>query len=214
MSQYLNDLIALVSHHAALAYAVIFLAALLEAVPVLGSVVPGSTVIIALSALVPGGSLGLAPILASAICGALLGDGVAYWIGHISQHKVLTSWPMANYPKIVAQSEPFFRRHGTLAVFFARFVPPVRAIVPITAGALGMAPRRFYPVNVAAILLWAPVHILPGVLAGSAAERWGMTIENYGWPLAGGILSAGLIGVALYHWRNRQNAASDATPRD
>ena len=210
MSQYLNDLIAFVSLHASLAYAVIFLVALLEAVPVLGSVIPGSTVIIALSALVPGGSLTLAPILASAISGALLGDGVAYWIGHVSQHKVLTSWPMANYPKIVAQSETFFRRHGTLAVFFARFVPPVRAIVPITAGALGMSPQRFYPVNVAAILVWAPVHILPGVLAGSAAERWGMKIDKYGWPLAGGIVVIGIVAVAIYYWRNHR----DTTPRD
>jgi len=214
LSQYLNDLIAFVSHHAVLAYAVVFVAALLEAVPVLGSVIPGSTVIVALSALVPGGSLGLAPVLTAAISGALLGDGVAYWIGHVSQRKVLTSWPMANYPKLVTRSETFFHRYGTLAVFFARFVPPVRAIVPITAGALGMPPQRFYPVNVAAILLWAPVHILPGVLAGSAAERWGMKIEQYGWPLVGGIVAAGAIVMAIYYWRSRRNAASGVTPRD
>ena len=80
---------------------------------------------------------------------------------------------MANYPGVVAQSEAFFHRWGALAVFFARFVPPIRAFVPITAGALGMPPLRFYPVNAAAILLWAPAHVLPGVLAVSALERYG-----------------------------------------
>src|SRR3979411_3507245 len=80
---------------------------------------------------------------------------------------------MSRYPGVVAQSEAFFHRWGALAVFFALFVPPIRAFVPITAGALAMPPLRFYPVNIAAILLWAPAHILPGVLAVSALDRAG-----------------------------------------
>lgn len=201
MTSYLHELIGVVARHADSAYAVIFLAALLEAIPILGSLVPGSTIIVALSALVPGGDLRLAPVLAAAIAGAVVGDGLAYFIGRRSQREVLNSWPMSKYPAIMEQAEAFFRRYGTLAVLFARFVPPVRAVVPITAGALGMPPQRFYPVNVAAILLWAPAHILPGVLAGSAAEQWGMKIEHYGLPLAGGIIVVGCVGWALYRWR-------------
>jgi membrane-associated protein len=200
---YFNQLIGFISLHAELAYSAIFLAAFLEAVPILGSLVPGSTVILALSALVPGGDLKLAPVLGAAIAGALLGDGLAYWIGRRSQREVLTSWPMSNYPAAVAKSEAFFGRYGTLAVFLARFVPPIRAVVPITAGALGMPPQRFYPVNVAAILFWASAHVLSGTLAGSAAEKWGMKIEHYGWPLVGGIIAVGCIGWAAYRWRDR-----------
>ena len=203
MNSHLHELIGFVSRHAELAYAAIFLAALLEAIPILGSLIPGSTVIVALSALVPGGSLTLAPVLAAAIAGAVIGDGLAYFIGRRSQREVLTSWPMSKYPAVMAQAEAFFVRYGTLAVLFARFGPPVRAVVPITAGALGMPPQRFYPVNVAAILLWAPAHILPGILAGSAAEQWGMRIEHYGLPLAGGIVVVGCIGWAIYYWRRR-----------
>ena len=111
-------------------------------------------------------------MLAAAIAGAMLGDGSAFWIGHRAQREILSSWPMANYPRVVAQSEAFFVRWGALAVFFARFVPPIRAFVPITAGALGMPPLRFYAVNIPAILLWAPVHVLPGVLAVSALHQY------------------------------------------
>ena len=210
MSSYLNQLIDFVSLHALLAYAAIFLAAFLEAVPILGSLIPGSTVILALSALVPAGSLHLTPVLSAAVIGALLGDGLAYWIGRINQRKVLTSWPMSNYPLLVAKSEAFFQRYGTLAVFLARFVPPVRAVVPITAGALGMPPRRFYPVNAAAVLMWASAHVLSGALAGSAAERWGMKLEQYGWPLVGGIIAIGTIAVAVHHWRRRREASGRA----
>jgi membrane protein DedA with SNARE-associated domain len=204
VSSHLHQLIGLVSLHAALAYAAIFLAAFLEAVPILGSLVPGSTVILALSALVPAGSLHLIPVLTAAIAGALLGDGLAYWIGRTSQREVLTSWPLSKYPLLVAKSEAFFHRYGTLAVFFARFVPPVRAVVPITAGAFGMPPQRFYPVNAAAVLLWASVHVLSGALAGSAAEQWGMKIEHYGVPLVGGIIAIGIIAIVVYHWRSRR----------
>ena len=59
MASLIDPLIAFVSAHPALAYLTLFLAALLEAVPVVGSVVPGSTIILALSALVPGGELQL-----------------------------------------------------------------------------------------------------------------------------------------------------------
>jgi membrane protein DedA with SNARE-associated domain len=186
MTSSIDSWIAFVSAHAWLAYLTIFLAALLEAVPIVGSVIPGSTAILALSALIPGGELGMAGVFAAAIAGAALGDGTAFWIGHRSQREILSFWPMSRYPRVVAQSEAFFHRWGSLAVFFARFVPPIRAFVPLTAGALGMSPPRFYAVNLAAILLWAAAHILPGVLAVSALDR------------AGGL--AGLEGTAKHYW--------------
>ena len=202
MASFIDPLIAFVSAHAWLAYLTLFLAALLEAVPIIGSVIPGSTIILALSALVPGGDLVLEWVLAAAIAGALLGDGTAFWIGHRTQREILSSWPMTNYPSVVAQSEAFFHRWGALAVFFARFVPPIRAFVPVTAGALGMSPPRFYAVNIPAILLWAPAHVLPGVLAVSALHRYAGiphhtgVIKHY-WML---IVVGGALVVALAVW--------------
>ena len=172
MASLLDPLIAFVSAHPWLAYLTLFLAALLEAIPVVGAVIPGSTIILALSALVPGGELRLEPVLAAAIAGAMLGDGTAFWIGHRAQRKILGSWPLSKYPRLIARSEAFFHRWGALAVFFARFVPPIRAFVPITAGALDMPPLRFYAVNIPAILLWAAAHVLPGVLAVSALHEY------------------------------------------
>lgn len=211
MVSFIDPLVQFVSAHAWLAYLTLFLAALLEAVPIVGSVVPGSTIILALSALVPGGDLQLAGVLAAAAAGALLGDGTAFWIGHRSQREILSKWPMANYPRVIAQSEAFFNRWGALAVFFARFVPPIRAFVPITAGALGMPPLRFYAVNIPAILLWAPAHVLPGVLAVSALHEYG------GFPHHGGIAKhywvlaviGGAVIVALASWILRRRRGSN-----
>lgn len=211
MSQYLDLAIAFVSSHGTLAYFVIFLSAFLEAVPLAGSIVPGSTVILALSALVPSGNLKLAPILIAAIAGAALGDGLAYWLGYTEKRRVLSLWPMSKYPALVADSERFFHRYGTLAVFFARFVPPFRAFVPITAGALDMPPVKFFAIDVPAVLVWAPAMILPGVLAGSAAEQWGAKAEHYALPLVGGLLVIGVAVWAFRTWRTHRRAP-DASP--
>jgi membrane protein DedA with SNARE-associated domain len=201
----IDPLIAFVSAHTWLAYLTIFLAALLEAVPVLGSIVPGSTIILALSGLIPGGQLHLVDVLAAAVLGAVIGDGTAFWIGHRSKREILNAWPMSRYPGVIAQSETFFNRWGTLAVFFARFVPPVRAFVPITAGALDMPPLRFYAVNIPAILLWAPAHVLPGVLAVSALHDYGAHHAHIGkliWIPAVLIIAA-IAGAATW-WRHRK----------
>jgi LPXTG-motif cell wall-anchored protein len=207
VSSLIDPLIAFVSAHPWLGYLTLFLAALLEAAPVLGSVIPGSTIILALSALVPGGDLELVPVLASAAAGAVLGDGTAFWVGHRAQREILSSWPMSRYPAIIAQSEAFFHRFGTLAVLFGRFVPPIRAFVPITAGALGMSPPRFYAVNIPAVLLWAPAHVLPGVLAVSALHQYGgghaTSIAKHYWMPAI-LIGAVLVGLGTWWWRRRR----------
>jgi len=210
----IDPLISFASTHALLAYLTLFLAALLEAVPIVGSVVPGSTIIFALSALVPGGQLELKWVFVAAIAGALIGDGSAFCLGHREQREILSSWPLSNYPRVVAQSEAFFHRWGTLAVFFARFVPPIRAFVPVTAGALGMRPPMFFAVNIPAVLLWAPAHVLPGVLAITALHRYagfaphGHILKHY-WILA---VIVGAVIIALASWivRRRREAGKPA----
>jgi membrane protein DedA with SNARE-associated domain len=214
VTSFIDPLIQFVSANPWLAYLTLFLAAFLEAVPVVGSVIPGSTIILALSALVPGGDLELPWVLAAAVAGALLGDGSAYLLGYRAKREILSAWPLINYPRVIAQSETFFRRWGIWAVFFARFVPPIRAFVPLTAGALGMPPPRFFAANIPAILLWAPAHVLPGVLAVSVLHRYGgiphhSGIKHY-WMLA---VVVGAIIVGLTTWViRRRHGASVAQP--
>ena len=216
MTSFLDPLIAFVSAHAWLAYLTLFLAALLEAVPVVGAVIPGSTVILALSALVPGGELRFEGVLAAAIAGALIGDGTAFWIGHRSQREILSAWPLANHPRLIEESETFFHRWGLLAVFFARFVPPIRAFVPVTAGSLGMAPWKFYSVNVAAVLAWATAHTVPGVLAVTALHQHaGLShhehVGKHLWIYA--VMSgAVIVGAAIWTIRRRRSQGTHAKP--
>jgi membrane-associated protein len=217
VTAWIESLTHFVAAHAWLGYLTLFLAALLEAVPVVGSVIPGSTIILALSALVPGGELDLVGVLLAAAAGAVLGDGTAFWVGHIKQRSILEAWPMSKYPAVIAQSEAFFHRFGTLAVFFGRFVPPIRAFVPVTAGALGMAPLKFYTVNILAVFLWAPAHVLPGVLAVSALHQYSGTPHHSGFGksiwIPAVIIVAALAGLATWWWHRRNRAAAESASR-
>jgi membrane protein DedA with SNARE-associated domain len=207
----LNSLLALLAAHPIWSCAAVFVAALLEAVPVLGSFVPGSTLILGVGASADLDGVMLPALLASAIAGALTGDGAAYWTGHRAKRQILQSWPLSAYPHVVARSSQFFARHGMLAVFFARFVPPIRAFVPVTAGALGMAPQRFFPINLAAILVWAPLHVVPGALAAWALRRWGLAEWHHPLVIIGIAAVVAVVGWAIWqHLRPVVPALADA----
>lgn len=163
-----------VGRHHTLAVLVVFLAALSEAVPVVGAVVPGSAIVIGLGALVGLGQLPLWPTLVAAVAGAIVGDGLSYWFGHHYKAKALGIWPMSRHPEMIARAERFFERHGGKSVVIARFTPVVRAFVPLIAGVSGMGPGRFYAANVASALAWAPIHILPGAVIGASLGALGV----------------------------------------
>jgi membrane protein DedA with SNARE-associated domain len=107
---------------------------------------------------------------------------------------------LKSYPNVIARSEAFFQDRGALAVLFARFVPPVRAFVPVTAGALGMPPLRFYPINILAIALWACAHVLPGALAGTLWKQYGKEIEHIVLPVLAVIVVIAVL-VWFVRWR-------------
>lgn len=170
MSDSISDFVFLHPHWA---YATVFLLALSEAIPVIGTLVPGSSLIVGISALVPSGAIRLWPLLVAAVAGAIIGDGLSYWLGRRYQRAILNRRPLNRYPDLIAKSEAFLHRHGSKSVFVGRFTPAVRAFIPLFAGILGMPLRRFYVANVSSALLWAPVHILPGVVLGASVRSAG-----------------------------------------
>ena len=65
-----------------------------------------------------------------------------------------------------------------MSVFLARFTAVVRAFVPLLAGVLHMSPRHFYVANILSALVWAPVHVFPGVLLAIAVSFAGRSAEH------------------------------------
>ncbi|OYV49292.1 MAG: phosphoesterase, partial [Burkholderiales bacterium 21-58-4] len=128
MGSYLQALIDYFSIHPYLAMAGVFAASLLEAVAVIGTIVPGSSIVFAGGVLIGLNALDLGWTMALAIGGAILGDGLSYWLGHHYRTSISTVWPMKNHPELLARGQEYFTRNGGKSVFFGRFLGPVRAI--------------------------------------------------------------------------------------
>jgi membrane protein DedA with SNARE-associated domain len=168
MTAYFQGLVEFVGANPQLSFVAVFLLALSEAVPVVGTVVPGSTLILAVSALAT--TAGVTPwaLLIAAVAGAIVGDGFAFWLGHNYRRQILRGWPLNRFPWLVERSAQLIRKYGVASVFLARFTAVVRAFVPLLAGVLKMSTRHFYVANILSALVWAPLHVFPGVLVGLA----------------------------------------------
>jgi len=150
---YLNTLLALITHHPGLAYGAVFLVSLSESLALVGLLVPGTVIMFGVGAVVATGSLGLAPVLLLAMAGAIAGDGVSYWLGHHYKERLMEIWLLSRYPGMLRNGEAFFHRHGGKGVLFGRFVGPVRPVIPVVAGMLGMSAVHFGVVNVLSAIL-------------------------------------------------------------
>jgi membrane protein DedA with SNARE-associated domain len=191
MTSYFERLVDFVGAHPQLSFLAVFLLALSEAVPVIGTVVPGSTLILAISALAT--TAGITPwaLLVAAVLGAIAGDGFSFWLGHRYRRQILSGWPLNRFPWLIERSAQFIRKYGITSVFLARFTAVVRAFVPLLAGILRMSSRHFYVANILSALVWAPMHVFPGVLLGLAIAFGGAHAPQ---------LSLAAVGVLILAW--------------
>src|SRR5262249_33652002 len=134
MTSYFERLVDFVGAHPQLSFLAVFLLALSEAVPVIGTVVPGSTLILAISALATAAGITPWALLVAAVLGAIAGDGFSFWLGHRYRRQILSGWPLNRFPWLIECSARFIRKYGITSVFLARFTAVVRAFVPLLAG--------------------------------------------------------------------------------
>ncbi|PLZ04222.1 phosphoesterase [Burkholderia sp. WAC0059] len=168
-----TQLLHLLSAHRDWALAFVFAASFLESLAIIGTFVPGSVAMFVAGALAGTGTLNLGWLFVWAIAGAVAGDGLSYGLGRRYREALVGLWPFSRHPGILTAAHRYFERHGARSVVFARFVAPLRALVPVVAGMAGMTPLRFFAVNVLSALVWAPAHILPGAAFGASLELAG-----------------------------------------
>jgi membrane protein DedA with SNARE-associated domain len=153
--------------------------------------VPGSTLILAISALATAAGITPWGLLVAAVAGAIAGDGFSFWLGHLYHREILRGWPLNRFPWLIERSTQLIRKYGIASVFLARFTAVVRAFVPMLAGVLRMSSRHFYVANILSALVWAPIHIFPGVLVGLAIAFGGAHAPE---------LSLAAVGVLILAW--------------
>lgn len=141
-----------------------------ESLPIVGLLMPGSTLVVLAGFLAVHGKGALFPLIIFCIMGALFGDLISYWVGGRMGTKLLTKKPFLKRKKMVQQAETFFIEHGGKSLFFARFLGPLRGITPFIAGGSRMKPGPFFSYTLISAILWGIVYPGIGFLGGASWE--------------------------------------------
>ncbi len=98
----------------------------------------------------------------------------------------------------------FYGRFGTLAIFFTRFLPGLRAVVPVFAG---VTHQRFLPVALPIAVasgIWYGMLVWVGAFAGQNLDAVQAMLAGVNrWLLAAAVLVGG--AVAIWWWRTRHH---------
>ncbi|MEN3931356.1 DedA family protein [Microvirga sp. W0021] len=163
IKSFTDPVILFVQHNAHLAPLVCGLLAFGESLAVVSLVIPASTILLALGALIASANLDFWPIAGAAALGATLGDWVSYEIAKYYKYAVFRVWPLSRNPQMVEKGSAFIQKHGIWAVFIGRFFGPFRAVVPLFAGIFTMPFIPFMIANVASAIIWAIGLLIPGL---------------------------------------------------
>jgi len=185
MENFIDAFAQFIEAHRAWAAPLLGLLAFGESLVLVGLFIPATPLMILVGGLIGSGMLPPIPVLACTIVGAILGDIVSYALGRITGPRVVYKWPLSRYRHGVARARLFFRRYGLSAVFFGRFLGPIRCTVPLVAGMMAMDQRRFQAANVLSALVWAPVMFAPGWLIGGRVRE----LEEISEPVLFGLMA-------------------------
>jgi undecaprenyl-diphosphatase len=170
MNVLLQPVIAWVAQNTFWAGLAVFAVSFSESMAIVGLLIPGVAMMFTAGALITTGALEFWPTFGWAVAGAVAGDGLSFWLGHRFKDRLRSVWPFSRHPEMLTRGEAFFRRYGGKSVAFGRFFGPVRAVIPLVAGMMGMPPLRFLVANVASALVWAPAYLLPGMVLGASLQ--------------------------------------------
>ena len=135
---------------------------------------------------------------------AILGAQVGYWIGRNVGTAMFK--PNARFlkQKYLDEAHLFFEQRGPFAIVIARFVPIVRTLAPITAGAARMNYAVFTLYNAVGAVVWGVGLTLLGYWLGRIE-----IIQKLLEPIVIGIVLLSVLPIA-FEWYKRRKAAKRA----
>ncbi|MFN8227355.1 MAG: VTT domain-containing protein [Mycobacterium sp.] len=136
---------------------------------------------------------------------AILGGQVGYFIGRFIGVEMFKPDARFLKQKYLDEAHAFFEQRGPFAIVLARFVPIVRTLAPITAGAAKMTYGVFTLFNVIGAVVWSTLLVLLGYFLGQFA-----IIQKLIEPIF--ILIAVLSVLPMFlEWRKRRRAENAET---
>lgn len=171
MDAFLTQTFALAADNSLLAGGVLFVLTLLEALLVVGVLIPIVGVMLAAGALVAQGVMHPVEAVLWCSAGAAAGDALSYMLGHRLGGRNGARMLFSGRRRLFARAKLLARRHGAVAIIAARYLGPVRPMIPILAGMSRARPWRFHVASALTAPIWVVSLMAPGYLAVSNLQR-------------------------------------------
>lgn len=146
--------------------------------------------------------------------GILAGDSIIYalgaWVGERVYH-----WPVLRSHMKARHRHKFnrlFFKHGTLAVFLARFLPGFRMVAYFVAGNLGMRYWKFVLLDSVGAALTVPISVYAGFMLADNMDKAQELFHQYQIPIA--VVGLGALVLLLRVRRNRRIARFEELQRE
>lgn len=98
---------------------------------------------------------------------AFMGSQVGYHIGHrVGTPLFEQNRNFILNDRVLQRTHDFFEHYGARAVVLARFIPILRALVPMLAGVSKMNLKRFTKLNLIGASAWVALFLVPGYFLG------------------------------------------------
>lgn len=194
----------------ALVWAIVLTFVFLECALIIGLFLPGDSMLVTAGIVLATHEAGTQhtwALSAGAMGAAVAGNQVGYAIGRRSGHHLVARRNgryvnAANLHKV----NVLLDRHGFWAVLVARWIPWVRTLCPVVAGAAGMDHRRYTVASTIGAIVWAPVLLLVGFYCGSLLERVPWLLP----AVLGVMVTLLVVGTAVGLWSYRREMAKPA----
>ena len=159
---FIQTLLPTIEHFHMIGYWIAFFATLMETIVGIGLFIPGSIIVLVMGALSASGYFDLGDLFWFAIIGAIIGDNINYYIGKKYGSKIFIRGLWFIKPFYFRKGEKFFKHYGLKSVLFGRFIPSIKEVIPLVAGASNINRLSFVTRNILGIIGWSLIWILPG----------------------------------------------------
>lgn len=184
-------------------YLVILLAALLETAPLFGMLIPGQLIIVIGGLLVKLKILEIGDVILIAALGAIIGDCIAFYLGHRYGYSFITKFGKYFFLKEERfnKIKPLITENLGKTLIVGRFNSLTRALAPFLAGASKITFLKFLTYNIIGGFCWSVVFVVIGYLFGASYETLAPRLGHY--VLLATIISIILIYIYKYLDRNK-----------
>jgi membrane-associated protein len=132
-----------------------------------GFFLPGDSLLFSVGFASGAAGVNLYLLAALLMCAAIIGDNVGYFLGKHSGPRIFRR-PKSRFfhPDHLKRTKKFYKKYGTRAIVYARFIPIIRTCTPFISGVAEMPYPRFLCFSLLGGTLWIAFMMTVGYKLG------------------------------------------------